>query len=99
MINALQNIINQGKRLDSVNLDTGGDYESMFTSTDKNPVPFLLDLPKKPADAETSTYSMTVQFQDRHIGTYLFGEGTFPVVKIIKVFSSGSEARQFQAIY
>lgn len=90
MISALQRIIGQGVRLDSVDLDVNGDYTSIF---DENgtPRPFLVDLP--------SDGNMNVQFPDGHIGVYPFYTGTRPVVKIIKVFSDSSVVRQFTVIY
>lgn len=89
-IAALQRIIGQGIRLDSVNLTANGDYSSIF---DENgiPRPFLLDLP--------SDGNMKVQFQDGHIGTYPFYTGTRPMVKVIKVFDAGSVVKEFTAIY
>lgn len=89
-INALQRIIGQGTRLDTVDLDVNGDYISIFNENGTLR-PFLLDLP--------SAGTMKVQFQDGHIGEYTFYEGTRPVVRVIKVFSENSIVRQFTAIY
>lgn len=84
-IKSLQNTIDQGGRLDNVDLDTNGDYTGINNRL------FLLDLP---ADG-----NMKVQFADDTIGTYSFYEGTRPMVKIKKVFDVGSIVRQFTVIY
>lgn len=92
MIGALQNTISQGIKLDSVNLTANGDYESTYKDSKGNFTrPFILDLP--------TAGTMNVQFQDGTIGTYSFREGSSPVVKLVRVFSTGSTVKIFQVIY
>ena len=94
-IKALQNTIDQGIRLDSVDLDANGDYSSILCEGRS----FLLDLPISAGTMGGTPYEMKVQFPDGHIGIYKFMDGTSPIVKVVKVFSTGSDCRQFQVIY
>lgn len=84
-IQSLQNTIDQGTKLKSVDLTADGDFSF------HNERPFLLDLP--------SSGAMKVQFPDGEKGVYNFREGTSPIVKLIKVFDVDSEIKQFQVVY
>lgn len=94
MIKALLNTIDQGVVLDKVNLTANGDYESTFfteVGNQKTIRPFLLDMP--------SDGDMKVQFPCGKIDVFSFREGTSPIVKLIKVFDTGSIVKEFQVIY
>jgi len=96
IIRALQKPIGQGKRLDSVDLDTNGSYTSIF----KEGGSFLLDLPSIPGTETDDFWTMRVQFEDNHIGDYQFKPGTNPDVRVVKVFDDVvTTCRQFQVIY